>query len=161
MHKEVIKGNQLTPIHIVLYIAILFGVTLLVNIVLQRFGIPAYIKDLATFGIIIASVTILVYHGKIAYTYALISEEFIIKEDKHGKEVTLLNIHVNQIKSIEKGALDHRTKASLTEENCYIKAYKSIKNSYCCYYIEDGKEYCFQFQPSDKLRERLESYINE
>lgn len=156
MHQECANKKRLTLLEVVVIALILYVFMLGINLLLYYNNIKSIFVDAFT---LLVPLFVLVYMWrgyKKAYKYTLICEEFIVKQLKGDKEVTLLDINVNQIETIGKGTIERQEKKS----HCSVRKFVNNRSHKCeryyCIYRQDGHKHYFEFEPSDKLIDKIQ-----
>ncbi|WP_105619304.1 hypothetical protein [Vallitalea okinawensis] len=156
MHTEQSRRKRASLLEVVVTTGVLFIIILLLNMLFYNMGIRGVFSDLLTICLpIVLGFYVLRSYG-LSYQYTIICEELIIKECRGNKERVLLNININQIEEIHKGPISREEKKAFMQNKRFVDAKKHQNGvSYYCIYSEDGSKYCFQFEPSEKLLEKL------
>lgn len=150
MHQEYSKKKKVSIMEIVVMASILFFVILGVNIFIYSKQLASIYGDVVTIAMPIIIVIYLMKGYNCTYEYTIICEEFIMKKIKGRSEEILVDINVNQIKTLRKGSLP------LGERKQFSTIKNICKNSkredcYYCVYEEDGDQHYFEFQVSEKM----------
>lgn len=139
--------------------AMLFGFNFILSMLLHA---HAGYTDVVTIIFFVFIAYWVIYKYTITYKYMLISNEFIVQQIKKSKEKVMLNISVEQIKTIGLVSDPQYEEAKKRVKNRY-KYYDDWRKSkrYFCIYEDNEEEILFEFHPSDKMIELITGKLND
>lgn len=155
MHQEYSKKKKISIMEIVVMASILFFVILGVNIYIYSNQLASIYGDLVTIAMPIIIVIYLMKGYNCTYEYTIICEEFIMKKIKGRSEQILVDINVNQIKTLKKGFLPSGERKQFATIKNICKKNKK-EECYYCIYEEDEKQHYFEFQVSEKMISKMQ-----